>query len=163
MNDADKKKVGDAIGLINNIEGQLENVTKRGPNAAKRWADTAKTRSTPAVAKTINEVLVPSLKGVIAGAKPVLKDLAALYKEGTDAKRLATHADWKAFRAMATLKLASCKALDVNATRLVAAWTATLKPGYLLDGNDVEVKATLDSLKNFSTYLNAMRIALAKP
>lgn len=40
MNDADKKKVGDAIDLITNIEGQLENVTKRGPNAAKKWTET---------------------------------------------------------------------------------------------------------------------------
>ncbi len=28
------------IDLINNIEGQLENVTQRGPNAAKKWTET---------------------------------------------------------------------------------------------------------------------------
>ena len=40
MHDADKKKVADAIDLITCIVGQLEIVTKRGPNAAKKWTET---------------------------------------------------------------------------------------------------------------------------
>lgn len=162
-NDADKKKVGDAIVVITSIEGQLENVTKRSANAVKAWTETANTSNNPAVAKTINEVLVPFLKKLTSDAKPVLKDLAALYLEGSDAKLLAKYADWKAFREKATLKLASSKALDVNASRLLLAVSTVLGGGFYPNLGNVDVKVTVDSLKNFSTYFNALRIALAKP
>ncbi len=165
MNPADKTKIENALAIVDNLQGQLGNIDKRGPLALKLLAgEVANQATAEGKAKLKGQVLVPLAK-LLKDAKAVRKDLEALYKEGTEPKKLAAYADGKAFRAKAQAKhLGSTKAFEatglamVNSLRTVLDADGVNYPGM----NSVEVKVTVDSIASFSKYYNALRIELAK-
>ncbi len=108
----------------------------------------------------VSDVL-PSLLQVIKRGKPALKDLGDLVKEGST-KRIVNYADIKAFRAKAAKLLASSKALEESSLKFTMSIAKMTDDGLFPGVSDVEVKATIMSVENFTKYYNAFRIALAK-
>jgi hypothetical protein len=163
MNDADKKKLGPALNMINSIEGQLENVIKRGPAAIKAWEDTAKSTSNEDLKKKLKGQIVPQCAELIKKAKSALKDLNTLYKEGSEAKKLAAYPTGKDFRTKTAKYMAHTKTFDENSAKFVLLVTTALgSPALYPAMGDVGVKVTMDSIGNFSTYLTALKVELAK-
>jgi len=162
MNDSDKQKVGNAILVVMNIEGHLENLKKRGPAAVKTWIRDANNTSDAALRQTLKSVIVPGLIKLLKDASSVRKDVGSLFKEGSDAGKLAKYATGKAFREKATRLLATAKAFEEKATSFHLALTSVLGGGMYPGMGDVAVKATVVALKSYSTYYNAIRIELGK-
>lgn len=163
MDDSDKTKLQSALSDVDSLLGQLSNINKRGQNAVKEWAqDVARSTDKDAQAKLKGKVMVPMVK-LLKTTKSVEKDLEALYKEGSDAKKLAAYADGKAFRTKALTKyLVSSKQFEYDALKLLADLQGLLGGGMYPGMGNTDVKATVESIKNFSKYYNAFRIDLAK-
>lgn len=163
MNDTDKKKLGTAIMQITSIEGQLENVIKRAPEGIKAWKETAGRTKDAALKKKLTDQIIPQCNDLIKKAKSVLSDLKTLYKEGSDAKKLAGYPTGKEFRTKTAKYLASAKALDEFGAKFVLLVTTAMgDPSLYPAMGDVGVKVTIDSLGNFSKYLTSFKIELAK-
>jgi hypothetical protein len=165
MNDADKKKLYNALGLITNMTAQLSNLGGRAPRAAKYWADALKKKDS-----TLDAAQKQKLKGAIVAiekltkdAKVVAKDLETCGKEAGDAALLAKYATGKEYRDKVVAKrLASSKAFDQSAHQFLLGMKSVLSGGMYPGMGEVDPKVTVDSLANFSSRYNEMRIGLAK-
>jgi hypothetical protein len=167
VNDADKKKLQTALMTITTLEGKLEDLMGRGPGAVKFWAGQAATNKgmTDKQRQTLKATYVPGMTKLVKDAKVVLKDLNSLYKEGSDAKVLASFATGKEFRdKAATKRLATMKAFDQSAAKFVLALTSFFGPGDTDYPGMAEaaVKPAVAALKGATTYYNTIRIDLAK-
>lgn len=163
MNDNDKKIIHNAISIVDNVRGQLTNIGKRGPGAAKTWKEEfARMTDAANKAKLKDGVLVPLLK-LLKDLKTVIKDLDALYKEGAEPKKLAAYADAKAFRAKAMTKyLASAKTFEATAQHMILQLKNILGAPFYPGMSDVDVKALVGYVDAYVHYYNELRIALAK-
>jgi hypothetical protein len=164
MNDADKKQLYSALSIIVNMEAQLTNMMGRSARAAKYWAEAGKKNT------TMDEKQKQNLKAAINGiaqltkdAKVVLKDLNSCAKEASDAKVLAKYGSGKEYRDKVVVKrLASARSFDQNGGKFVLNLMSVLGGGLYPGMRDVDPKVTVDSVKEFSSYFNKMRIELAK-
>lgn len=139
MDPKDADKLKSAIAGVDNLQAQLGNIAKRGPNAVKAWM--------AQVASTTD------------------KDLESLYKEGSDAKKRAAYADVKAFRSKAVTKyLASSKQFELESLKITASLMNVIpKGGGMYPGmGDTNVKALVGYLENFNKYLNAFKVEINK-
>jgi len=162
MNPKETKTVETAVAIVENMEAQIGNILKRGPNAAKFWAvQTKQTYTSAANKKFLISATLPALLELIKRGKPALKDLGDLYKEASP-KRITTYADIKAFRTKAAKLLESSKKFEESSLKLSMSVANMTDDGLFPGVSDVEVKATMLSAENFGKYYNAFRIALAK-
>lgn len=160
MNDTDKKKLQNALSIVDSLQGQLSNIAKRGPGAAKEWAaDMARAQ---AENKPKIKSLVSASVKLVKDAKSVVKDLEALYKEGSDVKRLAGYADGKTFRTKTAKHLASGRSLYDASTKLRTQLLSILGGGMYPGMSNVDVKAFVVALQAYERYFDALRVDLAK-
>lgn len=162
MNDTDRQKLADALGVVPSLEGQLGNIIKRAPGAIKEWEACLARETDPKLQATYKREIIAGAKQVLKEAKAALKDLGVLYKEGTDAKKLAKYPTPKDFRTKATKLLGSSKALDQTAMTFVLVLNSILGGGLYPGMGETNCKVTVDSLQNFNKYFNAIRIEFAK-
>ncbi|MDP9091886.1 MAG: hypothetical protein M3N95_02835 [Actinomycetota bacterium] len=165
MNDADKKKLHSALGIITNLTAHLSNLAGRSPRAAKYWAEALnkKDSSLDAAQKQKLKNAIAAIEKLTKDAKVVAKDLEACGREASDAALLAKFATAKQFRDTVVAKrLASSKAFDQNAHQFLLSMKGILGSNMYPGMRDADPKVTVDSLANFSSYYNEMRIGLAK-
>ncbi|MDT4894180.1 MAG: hypothetical protein QOE97_3215 [Pseudonocardiales bacterium] len=164
MNDADKKKLYQGVAILVNMEAPLNNMIGRSARAAKHWTELVKAN------KTLDEKQRAAMKRVVTGvtklttdAKTVLKDLNALGTDAGNAKLLAAAPTAKEFRdKVVSKRLASSKKFDQDAHQVLLDLKGVLGGSLFIGMNDVDVKVTVNSLNDFSSSYNKMRIELAK-
>jgi hypothetical protein len=165
MNDADKAKLYSALGTITNLTAQLSNLAGRGPRAAKYWTEAVKKKDSTldAAQKQKLKAAIAAIEKLTKDAKVVAKDLEACGKEAGDAALLAKCATGKAYRDTVVAKrLASSKAFDQGAHQFLLGMKGVLGGSMYPGMREPDAKVTVDSLTNFSSYYNEMRIGLAK-
>ncbi|HZC72256.1 MAG TPA: hypothetical protein VE442_16295 [Jatrophihabitans sp.] len=164
MNDADKRQLYNALGTVTNLTAHLSNLLGRAPRATKYWTDVLKKNGEWEAAKKANmKAAITLIAKLTKDAKVVSKDLENCAREAGDAKLLAKYPTGKAYRDQVVVKrLASAKAFDQNGAKFVSAMMSVLGSGLYPGMRDVDPKVTVDSIKNFSSYFNEMRIELAK-
>lgn len=165
MDPKDEDKLKSAIAGVDNLQAQLGNIAKRGPNAVKAWmAQVASTTDKDLATKLKKSVATP-MATLLKDVKSVTKDLESLYKEGSDAKKRAAYADVKAFRSKAVTKyLASSKQFELDSLKITASLMNVIpKGGGMYPGmGDTNVKALVGYLENFNKYLNAFKVEINK-
>jgi hypothetical protein len=134
---------------------------RRGPNAAKFWAEGASRQPDPKAAQAMKKVLAPSMLKLVKDAKKALQDLGSLYKLGSNEKNLAKFATGKEFRDKATKLLASSKAFDQNATAFQQE-LAKLGGGLYPGSGETDVIVAVKSFNKFSALYNDIRIELGR-
>lgn len=162
MNPTDTQKLQSALAVLTNVHAELANLVGRGLRASKAWVTESENAKNPKV-KAGTKQWAAALAQLMKQAKVVDKDLKQLGKEAGDAKLLGKYATAKEFRDKVVAKrLASSKAFDEAASRLVLAVLAdggdNLYPGM----NNVDVKVSMNSMKNFNKRYNDLRISLGK-
>lgn len=164
MNDAEKNKLHGAVRTIVNMEGELRNMIGRSPRAAKFWDDAAKSnKGLDANQKKKLRDASAAIMKLTSAAKVVLKDLDGALKDSGDAKQLAAYATGKEFRDKVLAKrLASSRKFDADASSTMNAITTILGDTMWPGMSAVDPKVTINSIKQFSAYFNAMRLDLAK-
>jgi hypothetical protein len=161
MNDADKKRLSTAIATSMNLQADLTNMIGRGPRAAKFWAEQAKrTNFDAAQKKKLKDISAVTLK-LVKDAKVVVKDLHTLHIESN--KLYDKFGSGKEFRDKHVAKrLATSRALDQNATKMVLALKSVLGGGLWPGMREVDPKVVVDSLEEFSRRFGEMRIDLGR-
>lgn len=162
MDDTEMDKLATAVPIVVNMEAQLKNLSGRVDRAIKVWSKAA-SDSTDAANKQKLKVAVIEMTRLAKDAKVVLKDLNSLAKDSGNAKILASCPTAKAFRdTVANKRLASSKAWDDKAMQFSTAMLRILGGRMYPGMGDVDVKVTMQSIKNFNHYYNEMRVAFAK-
>jgi hypothetical protein len=163
MNDADKKQLYTALGIITNLDAQLSNLASRSTRAGKYWADAYKTNKTLDPKQKQNlKAAIEAIAKLTKDAKIVGKDLDACAKDA-GAANLAKYATGKEFREKVVVKrLASAKAFDQTGGKFLLNLMSVLGSGMYPGQSEADPKVTVNSVKNFSDYYNKMRIELAK-
>lgn len=162
MNDTDVQKVREAIPIVDSIEGQLNNLIKRIPGAMKAWEAEIVYQSNAAAKAKLKDGILPGAKNLAKLAKAALKDVGAIYKEGKDAKKLAGYATGKDFRTKAIKWLSTSKALDDASAKFQVELLNILGGGMFPGMSNADCIASLNALKTFTTYYNAIRVELGK-
>lgn len=165
MKDTDKAKIGDAMNTITNLEGQITNLAKRAPEAAKAFeADVARLRGIDEDwGKQLKEQVIPACKHLSKNAKAAIKDLKSLHKAGDEARKKDKYATGKEFREKNAKLLASAKTYEGDTLKYTLAYaklTSMVKVP-LLDDN-VDVRTTGICCEAVQTYVNAIKIDLGK-
>jgi hypothetical protein len=164
MNDAEKKKLYQGVAILVNMEVPLNNMIGRSSRAAKHWSEQVKAN------KTLDDKQRAAMKRVVEGvgklttdAKTVLKDLNSLGKDAGNAQLLAAAPTAKEFREKVVAKrLASSKKFDQDAHKVLLDLMSVLGGKLYIGMGDVDIKVTVNSLNDFSSTYNKMRIELAK-
>lgn len=161
--DADSvKKLATALSIIDSMESQLSNFLKRAPEGLKLWTEGYKNRDTKQQAILKNDVIKVTLN-LIKDAKTVQKDLAKLYAEGSEPKKLSAYPDMKAFKSKCVDKLlASSKKFEGESMKMKIHFFSILGDGFYIGQGTPGSKVTMDSVDNFHKYFTALKVALAK-
>jgi hypothetical protein len=162
MNPKDEAKIKDAAGIVTLVEAPLEDIARRGPGAVKAWIAQMPNLDATQQAKLKNDVVTPAVK-LIKDIKAVLKDLESLYKEGTDAKKLAAYADGKAFRAKPGTKyLVAAKQFELDSLKCTTALKNVIGKGYVPAGDNTDVTIFVTMVEKYSKSLTSLKMGLNK-
>ncbi|RRS05402.1 hypothetical protein EIP75_04105 [Aquabacterium soli] len=165
MNPKDEDRIKSALSGVDNLQDQLGNIAKRGPNAVKAWVTQIAGSTDKDFNKRLKDGVATPLTKLLKDVKSVTKDLETLYKEGSDAKKLSAYADAKAFRTKALAKhLASSKQFELDSLKITMNLMNVIpKAGGMYPGmGDTNVKALVGYMENFSKYYNAFKVELGK-
>jgi hypothetical protein len=164
MNTADAKRLTDALGPLASMAVEATEFPARAKATADFWTGAAAQAGDAAKKKSL-AAAAAALTGLVKSSKVVLKDIGPMMQE----KRISGYAGTaKEYRDKVMTKgLASSKAFDLNAQRLIAhVVTIEDEPFKFRPKQDppskVNLVKTMDHLKGFSNYYNELRIGLAK-
>lgn len=162
MNPKDEEKIKAVAGMVTTVEGPLEDIARRAPGAVKAWIAQLPALDAAQQAKMKSDVLAPTVK-LIKDVKAVLKDLESLYKEGSEAKKLAAYADGKAFRAKPGTKyLVTAKQFELDSLKCTAALKNIIGGGFIVCGDNTDVKVFTTTVEKFSKCLTVLKMELNK-
>ena len=145
-----------------NVELHITNFIKRAPLAIKSSKKFLKANPN-SLNKDLVENAMPKIAKIHKLAKKALKDLDKLEDASTDEAAVADYYDGKEFRDRNKKLLASPSAFEKDASKVLAYVMNIAKgmPGSFPMKNTVpDVKVTIDSLQEFITHWNSLKIAI---
>jgi hypothetical protein len=165
MNDADVKKLYNALSITVNIEAHLNNMLGRGARAGKAWTGWAKAKDRDAAKATKMKDALSLLSKLLKDAKIVLRDLDKATREAGNKQNLDKYATGKEYRDKILAKqLASLRAWEQNGTKFITIMNGLVPPfPFPKPGKPpVDETVTYDSVTNFLHYYGEMKKELAK-
>jgi hypothetical protein len=164
MNTAENKKLTEALDPLAQMAVELTEFPARAKATADYWAGAA-AQAGDAAKKKSAAAAAAALTDLVKNSKVVLKDISPIM----EGKRISAYAGTaKEYRDKVMPKrLASAKAFDLNAQRLIAhVVTIENDPFKFRPKQDppskVNLVKTMDHLRDFSYSYNELRIRLAK-
>ena len=163
MNSTEKKKMNDALGPLARINWEIGEFPARAKATAAHWTAAAALPGNAAKKKSLTSAAV-TLADVVKRTKVVAKDTAPLMAEKHLSDYTGTAQQYR--DKVVAKRLASLKALDLKAQRLIAEVAAIEDEPFKFrpkqdPPSKVNVVKTMEHLKAFSDNYNELRTRLA--
>ena len=162
MNDAEVKKVYEALRIGINLEAQLKNFVSRGPRAGTAWATWAKDASRKPQEKTAIKPALVTYTKLSKNVKLTLKDLDSAMT-GAKKEKLAKFANGKEYRdKVLKIALKSVNVWGIDAKAFLDQMKKVSPPmSYPQNSKDgVDEVATIAAIKNYVHYYGELAKAL---